>query len=89
MKVVNYSCKACVGSQILKPVFVIYGWSRTNVETQRIACKSKVCDYQSLVDLVMINAKLDREDHDMISVIIIGRGLRSIVVRTDLKIRLN
>jgi hypothetical protein len=42
-----------------------------------------------LVGLVVIDAELDREDHVSIPATAIGRGLKSLYVKTDLRIRLN
>ncbi|MCI39748.1 hypothetical protein A2U01_0060980, partial [Trifolium medium] len=39
--------------------------------------------YQLLVGLVVIDAGFSREDHSSISAAVIGRGLKSVDVKTD------
>jgi hypothetical protein len=42
-----------------------------------------------LVDVVMIDAEFDRENHSLIHAIAIGRGLKPLDARTDLQTGLN
>jgi hypothetical protein len=56
---------------------------------KRHPVKIAPCIKQSLIDLVVIDAELGKEDHDLIPVTAIGRGLKPLDARTDPRTRLN